>query len=57
MWVYYSSLIVFFGTAVSKMSILQRSDEVVPKRTAVRVVMDILEGTNERNLRPVGKLE
>jgi hypothetical protein len=30
---------------------------VVPKRTAVRVVMDILEGTNERNLRPVGKLE
>jgi membrane protein len=57
MWVYYSSLIVFFGTAVSKMSILQRGDEVVPKRTAVRVVMDILEGTNERNLRPVGKLE
>jgi membrane protein len=57
MWVYYSSLIIFFGTAVSKMSILQRGDEVVPKRTAVRVVMDIMEGTDERHLRPVGKLE
>lgn len=57
MWVYYSSLIVFFGTAVSKTIILQRGDEVIPKRTAVRVVMDILEGTSDRNLRPVGKLE
>jgi membrane protein len=57
MWVYYSSLIIFFGTAISKMSILQRGDEVVPKRTAVRVVMEILEGTDERHLRPVAKLE
>ena len=57
MWVYYSSLIVFFGTAVSKMSILQRGDEVVPKRTAVRVVMEILEGTDDRHLHKVGHLE
>jgi membrane protein len=57
MWVYYSALIVFFGTAVSKMSILQRGDEVVPKRTAVRVVMEILEGTSDRNLHKVGKLD
>jgi len=57
MWVYYSSLIIFFGTAVSKTSILQRGDEVRPKRTAVRVVMDILEGTDDRHLRQVGKLE
>ncbi len=57
MWVYYSSLIIFFGTAVSKMSILQRGDEVVPKRTAVRVVMEILEGMDDRHLHKVGKLE
>jgi membrane protein len=57
MWVYYSSLIIFFGTAISKMSILQRGDEVMPKRTAVRVVMDILEGSDDRHLRHVGKLE
>jgi membrane protein len=57
MWVYYSSLIVFFGTAVSKTSILQRGDEVVPKRTAVRVVIEILEGTSDRNLHKVGKLD
>jgi membrane protein len=57
LWVYFSSLIVFFGTAISKTSILQRGDEVVPKRTAVRVVTEILEGTNDRNLRRVAKLE
>lgn len=57
MWVYYSSLILFFGTAVSKMSILQRGDEVVPKRTAVRVVMQVLEGTDDRHLHKVAELD
>jgi len=57
MWVYYSSLILFFGTAVSKMSILQRGDEVVPKRTAVRVVMQVMEGTDDRHLHKVAELD
>lgn len=57
MWVYYSSLILFFGTAISKMSILQRGDEVVPKRTAVRVVMEVLEGTDDRHLHKVKELD
>jgi len=57
MWVYYSALILFFGTAVSKMSILQRGDEVVPKRTAVRVVMQVMEGTDDRHLHKVAELD
>ena len=43
MWVYYSALILFLGTALTKATILQRGDVVVPKPTAVRVHMDILE--------------
>jgi membrane protein len=57
LWVYYSSLIVFFGTAYSKTSIQQRGGEIVPKRTAVRVVMEVLEGTRERNLKKVGTVD
>lgn len=43
MWVYYSSLILFFGTALTRVTIETRGDEVVPKSTAVRVHMDVLE--------------
>jgi len=43
MWVYYSALILFLGTALTKATILQRGDLIVPKPTAVRVHMDILE--------------
>jgi membrane protein len=43
MWVYYSALILFLGTALTKATILQRGDRIVPKPTAVRVHMDILE--------------
>jgi membrane protein len=43
MWVYYSALILFLGTALTKATILQRGDQVMPKPTAVRVHMDILE--------------
>lgn len=57
LWVYYSSLIILLGTALSKMRIVQRGDEVVPKKTAVRVVVEILEGTSERNLKKVGTVE
>jgi membrane protein len=37
LWVYYSSLILLFGTALTKAIILRRDCKVVPKKTAVRV--------------------
>ena len=36
LWVYYSSLILFFGTCLTIARILQRGDQVRPKKTAVR---------------------
>ncbi|HEX5160776.1 MAG TPA: YihY/virulence factor BrkB family protein [Steroidobacteraceae bacterium] len=36
LWVYYSSLILFFGTCLTISTILHRGGEVVPKKTAVR---------------------
>jgi membrane protein len=39
LWVYYSSLILFFGTCLTIATILQRGDEVRPKKTAVRTRM------------------
>jgi membrane protein len=43
LWVYYSALILFFGTALTKALILRRDCVVVPKKTAVRVRMVIDE--------------
>jgi membrane protein len=43
MWVYYSSLILFLGTALTRVIIEQRGDRVIPKSTAVRVHLDVLE--------------
>jgi membrane protein len=40
-WVYYSSLIIFFGTALTKVAILHRDGAVTPKSTAVRVKMSL----------------
>jgi membrane protein len=55
MWVYYSALILFLGTALTKATILHRGDRVVPKPTAVRVHMDILEddGTGMKKVEEV----
>lgn len=36
LWVYYSSLILFFGTCLTIATIDQRGDDVLPKKTAVR---------------------
>jgi membrane protein len=44
LWVYYSSLILFFGTCLTIATILQRGDEVRPKKTAVRTRV-VLEGS------------
>jgi membrane protein len=56
-WVYYSSLILFLGTSISKETILRDGQEVQPKKTAVRVVMEVLEGTHDRNLKKVAQVE
>jgi membrane protein len=42
-WVYYSSLILFFGVAFTKVRILRRGARIVPKPTAVRMKVQILE--------------
>jgi len=50
LWVYYSSLILFFGTCLTIATILQRGGEVRPKKTAVRmrVVVDEQETSVRR---------
>jgi membrane protein len=47
LWVYYSSLILFFGTALTKVTILRRDGEVTPKHTAVRVRVSVDEEGSE----------
>lgn len=43
MWVYYSSLVLFFGAALTRAAIRRRGDRIVPKPTAVRITMEIHE--------------
>jgi membrane protein len=40
-WVYYSSLILFFGTALTKVLVVRRDGMVTPKPTAVRVTVTV----------------
>lgn len=47
LWVYYSSLILFFGTCLTIATILERGEEVRPKKTAVRTRL-VLEDGAER---------
>jgi membrane protein len=53
LWVYYSSLILFFGAAFTKVRIRHRGDAIVPKPGAVRVVLEILEETARGERRKV----
>ena len=48
LWVYYSSLILFFGTCLTIATILQRGDEVRPKKTAVRTRLVLDENAAAR---------
>jgi membrane protein len=43
LWVYYSSLILFFGTCLTIATILERGEEVRPKKTAVRTRLTLEE--------------
>jgi membrane protein len=45
LWVYYSSLILFFGTCLTIATILARGEEVQPKKTAVRTRV-VVEGAS-----------
>jgi membrane protein len=47
LWVYYSSLILFFGTCLTIATILERGAEVRPKKTAVRTRV-VLENEEPR---------
>src|SRR5690606_41199166 len=42
-WVYYSSLILFFGTCLAVVRIVRRDGAVTPKKTAVRTSLVIQE--------------
>jgi membrane protein len=58
MWVYYSSLIIFLGTALTRVAIEQRGDRIVPKSTAVRVHLDILEDDGDgRGMQKVAEVD
>ena len=50
LWVYYSSLILFFGAALTRATIGLRGDRIIPKATAVRVKMEIQEEWAENTL-------
>ncbi len=43
LWVYYSSLILFFGAAITKAKTLASGRKVVPRALAVRVKQEIVE--------------
>ena len=43
LWVYYSSLILFFGAALTKARLLASGKRVVPRATAVRVKESVEE--------------
>lgn len=43
LWVYYSSLILFFGTCLAAVTIIRRDGAVTPKKTAVRLKVVVAE--------------
>jgi membrane protein len=57
MWVYYSSLILYFGAALTRATIWKRDGRIVPKPTAVRVKMEILEEQEEGRLTKVQEMD
>lgn len=56
-WVYYSSLIVFFGAAFTRVRMGRRQRGVVPKRTAAKVVIEVLEERPNGSRRKVEQME
>jgi membrane protein len=56
-WVYYSSLILFFGAAVAKVAIVRRDGAVTPKSTAVRTKLVVLEANGAREWKKTEEVE
>jgi membrane protein len=56
-WVYYSSMILFFGAAVAKVAILRRDGAVTPKSTAVRTKVVLLEENEAHAWKKTEELE
>jgi uncharacterized BrkB/YihY/UPF0761 family membrane protein len=56
-WVYYSSMILFFGAAVAKVAILRRDGVVTPTITAVRTKTVVLEEKEDRAWKKTGEVE
>lgn len=44
LWVYYSSLILFFGASLTRAAIRFRGERIIPKATAVRVRVEVVDG-------------
>jgi membrane protein len=57
MWVYYSALILFFGAALTRVYIQQRGGRIIPKATAVRTRLEILEEDEQGGLHHVEELD
>lgn len=47
-WVYYSSLILFFGASITQAAIVERGGRIEPKATAVRVRREVVEEDEPR---------
>lgn len=56
-WVYYSSLIIFFGAAFTKTYLRHHGKPVVPKSTAVRVTLEVHEDDAEPEPTQAGRAD
>jgi membrane protein len=54
-WVYYSTLILFLGAAVTRASVRVRGERLIPKPTAVRIKTEILEESDAGGLKKVAE--
>lgn len=57
LWVYYSTLILFFGASMTRAAIWMRGGRIVPKSTAVRVKLEILEEQDTGAMTKVKEVE
>jgi membrane protein len=53
MWVYYSSLIIFLGAAYTRVRVRRSGRIIEPKKSAVKVKTEILEGEDEKRFERV----
>lgn len=52
-WVYYSSIILYFGAAFTKSYIIQRGKKIIPKKTAVIIEQKEIEKNSIDQNRPI----